>query len=162
MNEREALARQVHGRDSHVHSVHALEGLEALDAGKRPASAPHSIFQLVRHLIYWQDLGLARIRGGRPPRPATAAEGWTATVEPEGADQWNDAVEEFTAGLWDLQALLDDPDTDLDLVSNPEPRRVARQEVLMVLCHNSYHLGQIVLLRQQLGRWPPPQGGDTW
>jgi hypothetical protein len=22
--------------------------------------------------------------------------------------------------------------------------------------------GQIVLLRRQLGAWPPPRGGDTW
>jgi uncharacterized damage-inducible protein DinB len=37
-----------------------------------------------------------------------------------------------------------------------------REEVLMLQGHNSYHLGQIVLLRQELGAWPPPRGGDTW
>jgi hypothetical protein len=28
--------------------------------------------------------------------------------------------------------------------------------------HNAYHLGRIVLLRQLLGAWPPPSGGDSW
>jgi uncharacterized damage-inducible protein DinB len=28
--------------------------------------------------------------------------------------------------------------------------------------HNSYHLGQIVLLRQRLSIWPPETGSDTW
>ena len=27
---------------------------------------------------------------------------------------------------------------------------------------NSYHLGQIVLVRQLLGAWPPPGAGLTW
>jgi hypothetical protein len=28
--------------------------------------------------------------------------------------------------------------------------------------HNSYHLGQVVLLRRMRGVWPPPGGGLTW
>jgi hypothetical protein len=28
--------------------------------------------------------------------------------------------------------------------------------------HNSYHLGQVVQLRQMLGAWPPASGGLTW
>ena len=34
--------------------------------------------------------------------------------------------------------------------------------VWQTLVHNSYHVGQIVLLRQALGVWPPPAGRDTW
>ncbi len=28
--------------------------------------------------------------------------------------------------------------------------------------HNSYHVGQIAMVRQALGAWPPRGGGDTW
>ncbi|MBI1739487.1 MAG: hypothetical protein HYR57_01185 [Candidatus Koribacter versatilis] len=31
-----------------------------------------------------------------------------------------------------------------------------------IAVHNSYHVGQIALLRRQLGAWPPRRGGDTW
>ena len=35
-----------------------------------------------------------------------------------------------------------------------------------VLCqmvaHNSYHVGQIAMIRRILGPWPPRDGGDTW
>jgi uncharacterized damage-inducible protein DinB len=30
------------------------------------------------------------------------------------------------------------------------------------LAHNSYHVGQIALLRRTLGAWPPRGGGDSW
>jgi len=36
-------------------------------------------------------------------------------------------------------------------------------EVLQTIAsHNSYHLGQVVVLRQRLCAWPPPSGGLTW
>jgi len=44
----------------------------------------------------------------------------------------------------------------------PEGRRTVRDNLLMVLCHNSYHLGEIVTLRRQLRAWPPPRGGASW
>jgi hypothetical protein len=28
--------------------------------------------------------------------------------------------------------------------------------------HNGHHLGQVVLMRQMLGAWPPPSGSYTW
>jgi uncharacterized damage-inducible protein DinB len=28
--------------------------------------------------------------------------------------------------------------------------------------HNSYHIGQVVILRRMLGAWPPLDGSDTW
>jgi len=31
-----------------------------------------------------------------------------------------------------------------------------------ITSHNSYHLGQVVVLRQRLCAWPPPSGGLTW
>jgi uncharacterized damage-inducible protein DinB len=31
-----------------------------------------------------------------------------------------------------------------------------------IIAHNSYHTGQIALLRRQAGAWPPERGGDTW
>jgi uncharacterized damage-inducible protein DinB len=30
------------------------------------------------------------------------------------------------------------------------------------LVHNSYHFGQIAMLRRVLGAWPPRGGGDSW
>jgi hypothetical protein len=30
------------------------------------------------------------------------------------------------------------------------------------MAHNTYHIGQIAMLRRCLGVWPPRAGGDTW
>ena len=31
-----------------------------------------------------------------------------------------------------------------------------------MVAHNSYHAGQIALIRRALGVWPPRPGGDRW
>jgi uncharacterized damage-inducible protein DinB len=34
--------------------------------------------------------------------------------------------------------------------------------LIHVANHNAHHLGQVILLRQIMGSWPPPSGGWTW
>ncbi len=162
MNEREALREQVYGVNSHLHTLHALEGLAPRTAGERPAESPHSIFQVLHHMLYWQDISLARLRGERPERPSSARLGWRAPPAPEDSSDWEATIASLAESLRAFEALLADPRFDLDGVTEPDRGRNARQEILMVLLHNSYHLGQIVTLRQQLGAWPPPKGSDTW
>jgi uncharacterized damage-inducible protein DinB len=40
--------------------------------------------------------------------------------------------------------------------------RTVRGVLFQMVAHNSYHLGQVALLRRALGAWPPPGGSDTW
>ena len=73
MNERQALRAQFQGENSHVGFLQALEGLELALAGKRVPGAPHTIFQALQHILYWQDITLARLRGGPVESPKSAA-----------------------------------------------------------------------------------------
>ena len=161
-NERDTLRELLYGVRAHLHVLHALEGLDPRLAGERVAASPHTIHQVLAHMTYWQDIALARMRGEAPADPPTAAEGWAAPSGPEDARDWEAAVASFAEGLRAIEALVADPDTDLDRVVHAKRGRTARDEVYMVQGHNAYHLGQIVQLRRQLGAWPPPRGGDTW
>lgn len=162
MSERDALAAQLYGVSSHTHLLHALEGLDHEQAGRKPGPAPHSIFQILQHMIYWQDISLARLTGEAPPSPKSAALGWTAPAAPEDESDWQAAIACFAEGLRSLEARARDPELELDAFAQPDRRVTAREELLMIQGHNSYHLGQVVLLRQSIGAWPPPRGGVTW
>jgi uncharacterized damage-inducible protein DinB len=162
VNEREALASQLYGESSHKHHLHALEGLDPALAGRKVGRSPHTVFQILQHMTYWQDISLARISGEPPPRPGSAALGWTAPAAPEDESDWQAAIACFAEGLRSLEARVRDPELDLGRLVQPDRNVSAREELLMIQGHNSYHLGQIVLLRQELGAWPPPRGGDTW
>jgi len=66
---------------------------------------------------------------------------------------WDTSVEEVLEDQKTLQKMLDDPATDL---YNPIPhaRKYTRfREFLLIIDHNAYHVGQIVVLRKLLGVW---------
>jgi len=162
------LTELTYGKGAHANSIACVEGLTAELASRRVAGFPHSIWQLVFHINYWTDYDLKRIRGERPPYPAHADESWPSSSAPADHEEWRQEVARFTALLAELAVLANaDPEKLQQEVEAMHPAHERQSSsVLAVLwqtvVHNSYHLGQIALLRRTLGAWPPPGGGDTW
>ncbi len=159
--ERESLARVVgqalSGRGAHVDSLGALEALDWELSGARPAGAPHSIFQLVNHMVYWQDFSLQWLDGKKPPTPEHGADSWLGSETPKASEEWERSVERFRVGLEDLQRRAAATELFAD-----RGQKTALEILQLIATHNSYHVAQVALLRQMLGAWPPPAGGATW
>jgi hypothetical protein len=145
------------GKGAHVGTKNLFEGLDWKTAGTRPEGAPHSIFQLLNHLTYWQDWVVKWLDGGNPTVPKHASGGWPGKVSPANAKEWQGAVRDFRSGLARLARQSREADA---LTTRGEHSRLGM--VQSIASHNSYHAGQIVVLRQMLGKWPPPSGGVTW
>jgi uncharacterized damage-inducible protein DinB len=152
-----ALSMALEGTEAHVKTVNAIAGLSADQAGRKPAGVPHSIYQLMNHLVLWQDKCLEWLDGQDPAWPAHASEGWPGAERPESQDEWDGLVTRFREGL---EKAVDQVDRE-DMYTVRD-RWAPVQLLRSIASHNSYHLGQIVMLRRMLGAWPPPGGGDTW
>jgi uncharacterized damage-inducible protein DinB len=139
-----------------------LDGLTPDLAGRRVSGATHSIAELVAHLAFWQDWFCGRCDGTAGPMPTSAATGWPAP-DPEG---WERVRQRFLEGLERLAAIgsTGDPHRRLDppIEFPPIATYTVEEVVVHVANHNAHHLGQVVLLRQLLGAWPPPAGSYTW
>lgn len=156
---RQTLLNGLQGRGSHVNPASVFEELDWRLVGQVPTGVAHSIWQILDHMIYWQEFSLALLRNETPDAPAHASDSWTAIVSPSSESEWDNAVQKFLDGLRTAEQMTDD-----ELGQSIGARRErSRSEVMgMLIGHNSYHLGQVVLVRQMLGTWPPPSGGDTW
>jgi uncharacterized damage-inducible protein DinB len=151
------IADALSAKDAHVEPARALEELTWQAAGTRPDGAPHSVFQLLNHMIYWQEWGIKWLDGKKPRLPKHASASWPGDEAPTGPENWQEAVNRFEGGLERLKRLS----CEVDLAT--KRGRWSPLEMLRLLAsHNSYHLGQVVLLRRMLDAWPPPSGGDTW
>lgn len=154
---RKMMSRVLSGKDAHVVNATVLEGLDWKLAGARPDGVPHSVFQLVNHMIYWQEWVRRWLDGKRPKVPKHAAGGWPGGVSPANRREWEQAVRRFRNSLNGLERRS----CKEKLLS--KPGKMTGLEMLhSVGSHNSYHVGQVAFLRQQLGAWPPPSGGVTW
>ncbi len=145
------------GKGAHVASKTIFDGLDWKVAGARPSGSAHSLFQILGHLAFWQDWVIKWLDGGKPTVPKHASGSWPANPEPASAKEWDDAVRGFQKGLSELTRRTHTADL---LAKRGKNTRLGMLQALA--SHNSYHLGEAVVLRQILGAWPPPSGGLTW
>lgn len=143
---------------------HVLQALDDETAHRRHAGAPHSIYEEVWHLAFWQQLSLDWIGGKPTPYPTHASDGFPTAID----EAWSPLRERFLSGAKQAAEIAGDADqleaSVLCLSRDPDAPRTmpAREQLEGIAAHNAYHLGRIVLLRQLFGVWPPPSGGDTW
>ena len=154
---KKALSQVLSGKDAHVGPTCALEGIEWEHAGAQRDDMPHTIFQLLNHMIYWQDWTIRWFDGQNPSLPEHASLSWPGDVGPRDQKDWKQAVESFLNGLEELRGRCQEQ----ELFSKRE--KWSRLEMFNIIAsHNSYHLGQLVFARRMVGAWPPPSGGNTW
>jgi uncharacterized damage-inducible protein DinB len=169
------LRELVYGKGAHVDPVACVEDISAELATRTVPDYPHSIWQIVEHMNYWIDYDLSKIAGENRPYPDKAIEGWPthANRDAEGracdeAEAWRTTTHRFTDLLMRLARLAESDSSELkrmvkDVGSPKSPRESTVHAMLwQIAAHNSYHAGQIALLRRQFGAWPPERGGDTW
>jgi uncharacterized damage-inducible protein DinB len=118
----------------------------------------------VAHLDFWQSWFLARCDGQDSPMVSAAADGWPA---PNDAAGWPALRDRFEAGLRRAAAIGDDGERLAKPLSPsiefpPLANYTVRDALAHVAQHNAHHLGQVVVIRQLLGAWPPPAGSWTW
>jgi uncharacterized damage-inducible protein DinB len=163
-----ALIELLYGKSAHANPLACVEDVSFELAGRRTDNFPHSIWQLVRHVNYWMDYELRRIRGEEPVYPAHAAESWPVHAAPANEDEWKKAISHFRELLRQLAALGESTPDALtrEISATHQDHRKHSASLLAVLwqtlVHNSYHVGQIVMLRRALDAWPPKGGGDSW
>ncbi len=165
-----ALRGLVRGKAAHADPLACVEDLSVEIAARRFAGYPHSIWRLVLHMNYWMDYDLRATAGEVLPYPEHAIESWpehSELVVPDESE-WPKTIARFGALLEQLGALAESGAANLERVTTKvgagnSRRACTVQTALMeIIAHNSYHTGQIALLRRQAGAWPPERGGDTW
>lgn len=164
----QTLRELVYGQGAHVDPVACVEDISAELAARRSSGYPHSIWEIVLHMNYWMDYELRKIAGENPHCPDRAIESWPTHPAPADESSWKAARQHFVDDLARLATLAGSDSATFDrAVHDVSPQKMARQSTVratlwQITAHNSYHAGQIAMLRRQAGAWPPERGGDTW
>lgn len=158
------LQELLRGRGAHVDPVACVAGLDSEAAGQRLPGVEHTIWELVCHMNYWMEYELRSIDGQEPVYPVHASESWPATAVPPTKEAWRQAAGRFAHLVeqlheWAQRAAVDGQGARLVHQNKSESLETV---LWQMAAHNSYHTGQVALLRRAFGLWPPPGGGDTW
>jgi uncharacterized damage-inducible protein DinB len=150
---REHLVKLLKGGDAHADFEQAIADFPAELRSKTPKWAEHSPWELLEHLRIAQQDILDFSTDPDYKEKEWPKDYWPATEEPPDPKAWDRSINAFCEDLKALCALAEDEKTDLFAKIPHGNGQTILREILVVADHNSYHLGQMVLLRRVLGAW---------
>lgn len=164
----QALTELLRGKGAHADPIACVEDISAEVAARRVEGFPHSIGELVFHMNFWMSYDLRRARGEKPKYPDHNAESFPTAPAPTDAADWDRLRRDFAWFLAEHARLAESSAAELE--RKVEAMHERHNELAGTLeamlwqtaVHNSYHVGQIAMIRRVLGLWPPTGGGDTW
>ena len=150
---RQHVIKLLKGGDAHVEFDRVVADFPADLQGKTPKGADHSAWELLEHLriAQWDILDFST-------NPAYKLlewpkDYWPETAAPPDAKAWDKSVKAYGEDLKAMCALVENEKTDLFAKIPHGDGQTILREALVVADHNSYHLGQLLLLRRLLGAW---------
>jgi hypothetical protein len=149
---RTQLSRFLSESQAHADFDAAIEGFPAALRGRKPAGVPYSAWQLLEHMRIAQWDILEFSRDPRHVSPQWPEGYWPKTAAPPNAAAWSKSVRRFRSDLKAMQKLVTGKTGLFARIPGGDGQTLLR-EALLVLDHNAYHLGQLVLLRKLLGAW---------
>lgn len=104
----------------------------------------------------------------RSPRIRSNSESFPLASAAGDEQEWNRVRRDFAWLLAEYAKLAESSRTELDrqieTVHEGDKKVAGTLEAVLwqMVAHNSYHVGQIAMIRRALGVWPPRGGGDSW
>jgi uncharacterized damage-inducible protein DinB len=152
---REQLARFVDFGEAHVTFEAALANLDPALRGKRAPGIPHSPWELLEHLRITQHDILDFCVNPKYEERKWPDDYWPSSAAPPSPESWDKSVASLVKDRDTMRALANDASVDLFANIPHGDGQTYLRELLLVQDHHSYHTGQLVLVRQALGAWPP-------
>jgi uncharacterized damage-inducible protein DinB len=150
---RDTLGRALDWHDAHADLDAAVGDLPPGLRGTVPDELPYSAWQLLEHLRIAQHDILEFCVAPTYHEIQWPDDYWPQSPAPPDAAAWDRSVEQIHADITRLQQLARDPAVDLDAGVPNGTGQTYLRELLLVIDHNAYHLGQLVLVRRLLGAW---------
>jgi uncharacterized damage-inducible protein DinB len=151
---RNQLLDTLKGGQAHADFQSAIKNLPAEYQGKKPEGAPHTAWQLLEHLRIAQSDILDFSTDPNYVEQKWPDDYWPLEAAPPTPQSWNESVAAFEKDHKEFAALISKTGNDLFAKLPNGDGQTLLREALLIIDHNAYHIGQLVLLRTQLGIWP--------
>jgi uncharacterized damage-inducible protein DinB len=119
--------------------------------GVVPDGLPYSLWQQFWHLMYAQKDIVEFSLDPDYSEPDWPSDYWPDNSAPESQVVWKSAIDEFFEDRNRLIQAVQDPSTDSFEPLVNDPSKNLLREVLLVIEHNAYHTGQILVIMRTLG-----------
>ena len=147
------LADLLNKGNAHVSLDEALENINFDLLGERPAGLPYSIWQLAEHIriAQWDILEFSRNESYVSPEWPGGY--WTKEASPASKEEWQKCVQQIKSDRETFIELITESGEDIYRPFDYGTGQSLLKEALVLADHNSYHAGEIIILRRLLNDW---------
>ena len=147
---RKRLDDVLSGKGAHIGFEEVLKNYPAEFRGRKHPAMPYTAWQLLEHLRIAQWDIVEFSINPEHESPDWPEGYWPGEEDPPSETGWQESVDQFFSDLDRIRELVKDPETDLhQRIPHGSGQNILR-EALLVADHNSYHLGQLVMLKKIL------------
>ncbi len=148
------LVKLLDWSDAHATFDDAVRGIAPKFRGVVPDGWEYSAWQLVEHLRSAQEDILKFCVAERYLEKKWPDDYWPKSPAPPNEAAWDASIAAYRRDREAMQKLAANRKIDLLAVVPHGTEQTYLREILLVADHNTYHVGQLIALRKQLGIWP--------
>ncbi|HXS55209.1 MAG TPA: DinB family protein [Hanamia sp.] len=121
--------------------------------GQKPGKVPYTIFQLAEHIriAQWDILEFSRNEQHVSPKWPDGY--WPSETQPKDKADWESCIRQIKSDRKEFISLLENNKENLYKPFPYGDGQTLLKEALVLADHNSYHTGEIIVLRKLLDDW---------
>ncbi len=150
---REHLVKLLTAGQAHASLDSAVKDFPPEQRGVKPEGIPYSAWQILEHIriAQWDILEFSRNRDHVSPKWPDGY--WPESETPPDDEAWEKSIALIHSDVEQTTQLVLDAETDLYAPIEWGDGQTILREAMLIADHNSYHVGQLVLMRRLLGSW---------
>ena len=148
---REHLVELLRAGHAHLTFKDAVADWPVALRGAKPPGQPFTAWRLLEHIRISQWDILEFTKSAKHVSPKWPDGYWPEHDAPSEATAWDRSVAQVERECKAMAGLVADPETDLFARIPHGTGQTALREALLLADHNSYHVGQLLVLRRLLG-----------
>ena len=102
----EIQSKALSGKSAHLSVRRALEGLKLDVTGKKILNTPYTIWQLLNHMNYWQQIWMSRLQGEAVAEDSTWENGWKEELNANSQEELDLVVANLLNSIRELKTML--------------------------------------------------------
>ena len=139
--------------NAHISLDEAVAGVPSELRTKIAYDLPYSIWQLVEHIRITQWDIVEFCKSSDHVSPKWPDEYWTENLNEVDDNKWEASLEQIKADRKQFFELLNNSASSFsDPIRDGDSQTLLR-EAMLIADHNSYHIGQIIIVRRLLHDW---------
>ena len=139
--------------NAHASLAAALKDIPFKLLGEKIHGLPYSIWQLAEHIRIAQWDIMEFSKSAKHKSPDWPDDYWPKEVAPASEKEWEKCIEQIKKDRKEFVELLNNAGDDLYKPFEHGDGQSLLKEALVIADHNSYHTGEIIMLRRLLNAW---------